>query len=76
VRERLVEALEALPPEQHEVVRLAYLSEYTQSETSELLGVPLGTVKGRARLGLKKVRDHFECASWTQPRSEPVGVGK
>ena len=72
VRERLVEALEALPPEQLEVVRLAYLSEYTQSETSDLLGVPLGTVKGRARLGLQKVRDHFKCASWTQPRSEPL----
>ena len=66
VRERLPEALKALPPEQLEVVRVAYLSEYTQSETSELLGIPLGTVKGRARLGLKKVRDHFECASWTQ----------
>ena len=60
-RERLLEALKALPPEQLEVLRLAYLSEYTQSETSELLGIPLGTVKGRARLGLEKVRDHFGC---------------
>jgi RNA polymerase sigma-70 factor, ECF subfamily len=76
VRERLLEALEALPPEQLEVVRVAYLSEYTQSETSDLLGIPLGTVKGRARLGLEKVRDHFECASWTQLRSEPIGAGK
>ncbi len=66
VRERLVEALDALPPEQLEVLRLAYLSERTQAETSDLLGVPLGTVKGRARLGLEKVRDHFECASWTR----------
>ena len=60
-RERLPEALEALPPEQLEVLRLAYLSGYTQSETSELLGIPLGTVKGRARLGLEKVRDQFGC---------------
>ena len=66
VRERLVTALEALPPEQHEVVRLAYLSEHTQSETSDLLGVPLGTVKGRARLGLEKVRDHLGCTTWTR----------
>ena len=66
MRERLVEALEALPPEQHEILRLAYLSEYTQSETSDLLGVPLGTVKGRARLGLGKVRDHLECTPWTR----------
>ncbi len=62
VRERLVEALDALPPEQLEVLRLAYLSERTQAETSDLLGVPLGTVKGRARLGLEKVRDHLGCA--------------
>ena len=62
VRERLVTAIEALPPEQLEVLRLAYLSEHTQSETSDLLGVPLGTVKGRARLGLGKVRDHLGCA--------------
>ena len=62
MRERLVEALEALPPEQLEVLRLVYLSEHTQSESSELLGVPLGTVKGRARLGLGKVRDHLGCA--------------
>jgi RNA polymerase sigma-70 factor (ECF subfamily) len=76
VCERLLEALEALPPEQLEVVRVAYLSEYTHSEASELLGIPLGTVKGRARLGLEKVGDHFECASWTQLRSEPIGAGK
>jgi RNA polymerase sigma-70 factor (ECF subfamily) len=76
VRERLVEALEDLPPEQLEVLQLAYLSEYTQSETSEFLGIPLGTVKGRARLGLEKVRNHFECTSWTQSRSEPIGAGK
>jgi RNA polymerase sigma-70 factor (ECF subfamily) len=61
VRERLVEALGALPPDQLEVLRLAYLSEHTHSEASELLGIPLGTVKGRARLGLEKVRDHLGC---------------
>jgi RNA polymerase sigma-70 factor, ECF subfamily len=61
VRERLVEALGALPPDQLQVLRLAYLSEHTHSEASELLGIPLGTVKGRARLGLEKVRDHLGC---------------
>jgi RNA polymerase sigma-70 factor (ECF subfamily) len=41
-------------------VELAYYSGYTHVEISEMLGVPLGTVKGRMRLGLKKIRDYFD----------------
>jgi RNA polymerase sigma-70 factor (ECF subfamily) len=37
-------------------------------EISELLGVPLGTVKGRMRLGLKKVKDYFDSADVAVPR--------
>ena len=59
-RERVREALGALPPEQLKILELAYFSGYTHVEISELLGVPLGTVKGRMRLGLKKIRDHFK----------------
>jgi RNA polymerase sigma-70 factor (ECF subfamily) len=40
-------------------VELAYFSGYTHMEIAELLGLPLGTVKGRMRLGLKKVKDYF-----------------
>jgi RNA polymerase sigma-70 factor (ECF subfamily) len=58
-RDRVREALRELPPDQLKVLELAYFSGYTHVEISELLDVPLGTVKGRMRLGLKKIRDHF-----------------
>src|ERR671912_1407739 len=60
-REQVREALGTLPPEQLKILELAYFSGYTHVEISELLGVPLGTVKGRMRLGLKKIRGHFEA---------------
>jgi RNA polymerase sigma-70 factor, ECF subfamily len=49
-------ALERLPAEQKKSIELAYFSGYTQSEIAELMGVPLGTVKGRMRIGLQKLR--------------------
>jgi RNA polymerase sigma-70 factor (ECF subfamily) len=58
-REQVREALGTLPPEQLKILELAYFSGYTHVEIAELLGLPLGTVKGRMRLGLKKMRDYF-----------------
>ena len=55
-REQVREALRTLPKEQLKVLELAYFSGYTHLEIAELLGLPLGTVKGRLRLGLKKMR--------------------
>ena len=55
-RERVREALKTLPRDQLKVLELAYFSGYTQKEIAQLLGLPLGTVKGRMRLGLKKMR--------------------
>src|SRR4051794_25270357 len=49
-------AMEALPSEQCQVIELAYFGGFSQSEIAELLGTPLGTVKGRMRLGLEKLR--------------------
>jgi RNA polymerase sigma-70 factor, ECF subfamily len=60
-REQVREALNALPQEQLKILELAYFSGYTHMEIAENLDVPLGTVKGRMRLGLKKLRDHFEA---------------
>jgi RNA polymerase sigma-70 factor (ECF subfamily) len=58
--ERVRVALRDVPLAQREVLSLVHLSGLTQAEASERLGVPLGTVKGRIRLGLKKLRDHPE----------------
>jgi RNA polymerase sigma-70 factor (ECF subfamily) len=49
-------ALGELPGEQSKVLELAYFGGFSQSEIARMLGVPLGTVKGRMRLGLEKIR--------------------
>jgi RNA polymerase sigma-70 factor, ECF subfamily len=49
-------ALRDLPAEQSEVIGLAYFGGFSHSEIAEMLGMPLGTVKGRMRLGLEKIR--------------------
>ena len=67
-REQVREALKTLPPEQLKILELAYFSGYTHVEIAELLDVPLGTVKGRMRLGLKKIRDYFGSQDMVMPR--------
>ena len=49
-------ALSELPEEQSEVIGLAYFGGFSHSEIAEMLTMPLGTVKGRMRLGLEKLR--------------------
>jgi RNA polymerase sigma-70 factor, ECF subfamily len=66
--EQVREALRSLPEEQLRVLELAYFSGYTHVEIAELLGLPLGTVKGRMRLGLKKIRDYFSSGDMAVPR--------
>ena len=50
------QALETLPAEQSKVIELAYFGGFTHTEIAEMLGAPVGTVKGRMRLGLTKLR--------------------
>ena len=49
-------ALEGLPPDQREVLEMAYMKGLSQREISEHTGIPLGTVKTRTRLALKKLK--------------------
>lgn len=49
-------ALDLLPPEQSRVLELAYFAGFSQSQIAELMKMPIGTVKGRMRLGLAKLR--------------------
>jgi RNA polymerase sigma-70 factor (ECF subfamily) len=68
-REALDRALAQLPDEQRETIEMAYFEGYTQVEIAELILVPLGTVKGRVRLGMQKLRDFL------LPR-DPRGTGR
>jgi RNA polymerase sigma-70 factor (ECF subfamily) len=49
-------ALDTLPEEQRKTIELAYFGGFSHSQIAELLGEPIGTVKGRMRLGLVKMR--------------------
>jgi RNA polymerase sigma-70 factor (ECF subfamily) len=52
-------ALGDLPPEQSRVIELAYFGGFTHVEIAEMLETPIGTVKGRMRLGLQKMRSQL-----------------
>jgi RNA polymerase sigma-70 factor (ECF subfamily) len=49
-------ALSTLPADQCQVIELAYFGGFTHTEIAEMLEAPVGTIKGRMRLGLKKMR--------------------
>lgn len=54
--ERIRGALQALPDEQRQVIELSYFGGFTHQQIAEMLSLPTGTVKGRMRLGLGKLR--------------------
>jgi RNA polymerase sigma-70 factor (ECF subfamily) len=55
-------ALQTLPEEQSRVIELAYFGGFTHTEIAEMLGAPVGTVKGRMRLGLEKLRGALDSS--------------
>jgi RNA polymerase sigma-70 factor (ECF subfamily) len=58
-------ALDELPPDQQRVIELAYFGGFSHSEIADMLDAPIGTVKGRMRLALGKLRGLLE--SQVQP---------
>jgi RNA polymerase sigma-70 factor, ECF subfamily len=50
------DALQQLPEEQSKVIELAYFGGLTHVEIATMLDAPIGTIKGRMRLGLAKMR--------------------
>jgi RNA polymerase sigma-70 factor (ECF subfamily) len=70
-RERVAAALQTLPPEQREVVELAYFSGLSQTEIAERTGQPLGTVKTRTRLAGQKLRERLAVF-----RDDVAGAGE
>ena len=52
-------AMDELPADQSQVIELAYFGGFTHTEIADMLETPVGTVKGRMRLGLKKLRDRL-----------------
>jgi RNA polymerase sigma-70 factor, ECF subfamily len=60
--EALRATLKRLPRPQSEVITLAYFGQMTHSEIAQRLSLPAGTVKGRMRLGLEKLREEMQGA--------------
>lgn len=54
--EEIQQALQNLPLEQRQIILMTYFGGYSQRELAERLDVPLSTIKGRARMGLQKLR--------------------
>jgi RNA polymerase sigma factor (sigma-70 family) len=59
-RKEVREALEVLPPEQRQVIELAYFGGLTQTRIAERLSIPVGTVKTRTLAAMRKLRRALE----------------
>lgn len=59
-QEQIRKALAQLPEDQRKTLILAYFRGYTQSQISEALKQPLGTIKTRIRLAMQKLRKLLE----------------
>jgi len=70
-RQRLRQALSDLPIEQRMCVELAYFEGMTQYEIANYVGIPVGTVKTRIRLGIEKLERMLRAAGLEVEDVEP-----
>jgi RNA polymerase sigma-70 factor (ECF subfamily) len=56
----LKDLLKHLDEDHRKIIDLLYFQEYTQTEVEKELGIPLGTVKTRARRGIQKLREYLK----------------
>jgi RNA polymerase sigma-70 factor, ECF subfamily len=59
-QQQVLAALSQIPPEQRQVIEMAYYNDLTHTEIAAVTGLSLGTVKTRLRLGLSKLRIQFD----------------
>jgi RNA polymerase sigma-70 factor, ECF subfamily len=59
-RQAVRDALDALPRGQRQALELAYYGGYSQQEIARMVNAPLGTIKGRTRLGLEKLCSYLQ----------------
>jgi RNA polymerase sigma-70 factor (ECF subfamily) len=62
-RQKVARAVADLPPDQRQVIELAYFEGLSQTQIAQKLGEPLGTVKTRMRLGMNKLRQALPVLS-------------
>jgi RNA polymerase sigma-70 factor (ECF subfamily) len=64
-RKQILDGFAQLPDAQRRTLELAYFGGYTHVEIANRMDVPLGTVKGRMRMGLEKMRSFLEARGVT-----------
>jgi RNA polymerase sigma-70 factor (ECF subfamily) len=74
--EQVRTGLNRLPDEQRVCVELAYYEGLSQSQIAEQLGLPLGTIKTRLRLGVEKLERLLMAAGLQPGDGVPGGMGK
>jgi RNA polymerase sigma-70 factor (sigma-E family) len=58
-RDRMREALMTLRPQQRAAIVLRYYEDLTESDTAEVLGIPVGTVKSMVSRGMDRLREEL-----------------
>ena len=70
------EAIDQLPVSEQALIKLRYFRRFTDQEIAESLGLPLGTVKGRLRRGLRHLRQFWGSISPTATEGRCLGQTK